>query len=257
MQVLFINIDDSGKISLKEEIAIYGGVSFISKDEKDKFITQYRSIVNDLKCRYCKIKTCNQKCPELKHSNLKNADKRRLINYIKKYFVFACIINNKKLYPNIINDKASKGRYNDYALRRLIKGLIVKLIKDRKINPYDELKIILNIDEQSTKTNGYYTLKDGLFEELKFGIINFNYAKKHQPIILGDLKIVLTYLKSDKSFVVQAADLIAGTTRKRNIYFKNNPQELLKSLKFANFLLFLPEYDNHKKKSSKALSQLG
>ena len=57
-QTIYINIDDSGKISA----------------EKDKFITQYKSIINDIKCKYCNLNKdlCNKtKCPELKHSNLK------------------------------------------------------------------------------------------------------------------------------------------------------------------------------------------
>ena len=54
-QIIYINIDDSGKLVNSEKVAIYAGVVFTSKKEKDKFITQYRSIVQELKCRYCKI----------------------------------------------------------------------------------------------------------------------------------------------------------------------------------------------------------
>lgn len=112
IQTIFINTDDSGKISPKEEIAVYGGVIFFNKKEKDKFITQYKKIINEIKCKYCKClpENCNNDCPELKHNNLKAKDNRRLINYIKIYIVLACVINNGKLYDHIINDKASKGR---------------------------------------------------------------------------------------------------------------------------------------------------
>ena len=243
LQTLYINIDDSGKISSKERIAVFGGIVFLNKNEKDKFITQYKSIINDIKCKYCNfnIDNCNKsECPELKHSNLKNSDIRRMINYIKKYIVIACVINNGKIYNHIINNKAAKGRYNDYALRRTIKGIITNLIKDNRINPKNPLKIILNIDEQSTKTNGYYNLKDGLIEELKYGIINFNYGKKHKAIISGTLEIKLTYQKSDKSYVVQAADLVAGTVRRKVIQFYDNLSELYKNLEFVDYKIFLP-----------------
>ena len=52
-QLICINIDDSGKLVNKEKVAIYAGIVFTSKKEKDKFITQYRSIVQSIKCRYC------------------------------------------------------------------------------------------------------------------------------------------------------------------------------------------------------------
>ena len=243
VQTLYINIDDSGKISLKEDVAIYGGIIFFEKSEKDKFITQYRSIIHSMKCKYCKnnIENCNQNCPELKHSNLKSTDKRRLLNYIKKYVIFSCIIDNNQLYQSIIRDKASKGRYNDYAIRRLIKGLLLKLVKEHKIDPNLPVKIILNIDEQSTKTNGYYNLKDGLTEELRYGIKNFNYEKVYKPVFHNDFDIMLTYLKSDKSFVVQAADLIAGMTRANAIKYINNRQDLSQSLNFVYYIIFLPK----------------
>ena len=239
-QTIYINLDDSGKMSTKEKIATYGGIVFQSKKEKDKFITQYRSIVNDIKCKYCQNKVCDKNsCPELKHHNLKNSDIRRITNYIKKYMVVALIIKNDKIYNHIIQDKASKGRYIDYALRRFIKGIIFSLVKEGKINPDDPINIVLNIDQQTTKSNGYYDLKSGLFEELKYGIINFNYSKKHKPIVHGKLDINLTYQRSDKSYVIQAADLVAGMVRKINLSVSDS-EEIGKKLAFIYFKLFLP-----------------
>ena len=55
-QEIYINLDDSGKLTTKEKISVYGGLVFLSKNEKDKFITQYKSIINDIKCDYCKNK---------------------------------------------------------------------------------------------------------------------------------------------------------------------------------------------------------
>jgi len=242
IQTIYINIDDSGKISTKERIAVYGGLVFLNKNEKDKFITQYRSIINSLKCNYCNFNNtnCNNKCPELKHSNLKNKDIRRIINYLKKYLIITCIIENNKLYDYIINNKASKGRYNDYAIRRTIRGIIAKLIMDNRIDANKPLKLIINIDEQSTKSNGYYTLKEGLVEELKYGITNYNYGKMHSPIIYNELDITLTYQKSDKSYVVQAADLVAGTIRKAVINSIDNPKEFQKVMTFVDYKIYLP-----------------
>lgn len=69
LQEIYINLDDSGKLTTNEEISVYGGLVFLSKKEKDKFITQYRSIINEIKCDYClsKKEKCLKKCPEKKY----------------------------------------------------------------------------------------------------------------------------------------------------------------------------------------------
>ena len=200
-QEIYINLDDSGKLTKKEKVSVYAGIVFLSKQEKDKFITQYRKIINEIKCSYCGQTKgeCTKKCKEIKNTNIKKGHKRRLMNYISKYYTIALIINNTKVYDHIISNKASKGRYIDYTIRRLIKSTIEELIKDKKINQHKNVRLIINIDEQSTKSNGYYNLKDGLTEELLY----------------GKLEIRLTYQDSGKSYLVQAADLIAGTTRGR------------------------------------------
>ena len=216
-QEIYINLDDSGKLTKKEKVSVYAGIVFLSKQEKDKFITQYRKIINEIKCSYCDQTKgeCTKKCKEIKNTNIKKGHKRRIMNYISKYYTIALIIDNTRVYDHIINNKASKGRYIDYTIRRLIKSTIEELIKDKKIDPYKNVRLIINIDEQSTKSNGYYNLKDGLTEELLHGIINYNYDITHKNILFGKLDISLSYQDSGKSYLVQAADLIAGTTRRK------------------------------------------
>ena len=48
-QEIYINLDDSGKLTKKEKVSVYAGIVFLSKQEKDKFITQYRKIINYIK----------------------------------------------------------------------------------------------------------------------------------------------------------------------------------------------------------------
>ena len=192
-QIVYINIDDSGKLVSSEKVAIYAGLVFTSKKEKDKFITQYRSIIQSIKCKYCEkdVTTCNtnKSCPELKHNMLKPKHIRQLMNYIKKYTILCCVINNSKVYPNIKDNTASRGRFLDYSLKLLIKHTIKGLIKDKRLNPNLPVKLVINIDEQATKTNGYYNLKDGIIEELKYGIFNYNYSYFNKPIINSDLEV--------------------------------------------------------------------
>ena len=243
-QIIYINIDDSGKLVNTEKVSIYAGLVFTSKKEKDKFITQYRSIVENIKCKYCNknISIClnNKSCPELKHNMLKQKHNRQLMNYIKKYSILCCIINNDKVYPNIKDNTASRGRFLDYCLKLLIKQTIKALIKENKINANLPVKLIINIDEQTTKTNGYYNLRDGIFEELKYGISNYNYGKFHKPIVNSDLEVIVSYQKSEKSYLIQASDLIAGTARKLYLNNINDSLEFSKRTNFINDKLILP-----------------
>lgn len=243
-QTVWINIDDSGKLVTTEKVSVYAGMVFTNKKEKDKFITQYRSIVNRMKCKYCKkdktICQNDRTCPELKHNMLKPEHNRQLLNYIKKYTVVSCVINNDQVYNTIKENTASRGRFLDYSLKRLIKVTFRGLIKDGLLDPNKPIKLILNIDEQTTKTNGYYNLRDGIIEELKYGIYNFNYDKVHEPIVYSDLQVEVSYQKSDKSYLIQAADLIAGTIRKNYINNLENVTEFIKRMNFVDYKLYLP-----------------
>jgi len=244
IQTIYINIDDSGKLVTGEKVAIYAGLLFTSKKEKDKFITQYRSIVQNLKCKYCNnhIIECknNSNCPELKHNMLKPKHNRQLMNYIKKYSILCCVINNDNIYPNIKNNTASRGRFLDYALKLLIKQTIKGLIHENLINPNNPVNLVINIDEQTTKTNGYYSLRDGIIEELKYGIYNYNYSIIHKPILNSELDVKICYQKSEKSYLIQASDLIAGTIRRTYLNNINNIVEFNKRISFVNYQLFLP-----------------
>lgn len=84
MQEIYINLDDSGKLTSNELISVYGGIVCTSKKEKDKFITQYKSIINNIKWNYCKhSENCDKSCSEIKNTNIKASDKRRIMNYLK------------------------------------------------------------------------------------------------------------------------------------------------------------------------------
>lgn len=239
-QEIYINLDDSGKLTPKESVCVYGGIIFLSKSEKDKFITQYRSIINEIKCNYC-FNKCNNNCPEIKNTNIKPSDKRRIMNYLKKYYIIGLIVKNDDVYSYIKNNKAAKGRFIDYSIRRMIKEIIKNFIKCKSIDPNKPVKIIINIDQQSTKSNGYYNLHDGLIEELKYGIVNYNYSSSISPILFSDLDIKVTYQDSGRSYVVQAADLLAGTIRRmalNNIDDKSS--RYLELSKLVDYKIMLP-----------------
>ena len=242
-QEVYICMDDSGKLSNYEDCCCYGGVVFLNKKEKDKFITQYRKIVSTIKCLECKQskENCDNRCVEVKNSKIRSSSNRRwIMNYIKKYLIFSCIINNKEINDCILNSKASKGRYLDYAQKMLIKTIFVKLINDRKIDPNKPVKLTMCIDEQTTKSNGYYNLKESIKEEFIHGIINYNYGVVYEAILHSDFDINIYYVDSKRNYLVQAADFVVGFSR--NIYLNSiknrdfNFNELFKDFDFIKKL---------------------
>ena len=222
MQEIYINLDDSGKLTYKDIYLVYAGVVFLSKKEKDRFINQYRSIINSIKSKYYG--------KEIKNINIKSKDKRRIINFLKREILIGLEVKNDLVYDEVKKSKASKGRFIDYGIKMLIKNLIVNLIQDGKIDNLKDIRIIINIDEQTTKSNGYYKLRGSLYEELKYGITNFNYLGRINPVLFGNLDIHLHYHNSKYSYLIQAADLVAGTFRRNLINNENSIVKFIVSL---------------------------
>jgi len=115
------------------------------------------------------------------------------------------------------------------------------LIAENKIDPERSVHLILNLDEQTTKSNGYYDLKFGILEELQNGIINYNYETFFNPI-LNDVSIEIKHQDSYNSLCVQAADLIVGEIRHKRIEYLNNRDFELYSKKtnFINTIIYMP-----------------
>ena len=123
----------------------------------------------------------------------------------------------------------------------MIKEVINNQIIKNNISSHKPLKVVINIDEQTTKSNGYYNLHDGLIEELKYGISNFNYACIYNPIFFNDLDIKISYQDSSKSYLVQAADLISGTIRRSVLNALINNENINNVLdNFINYKILLP-----------------
>lgn len=261
VQTIYMNMDDSGVLTkgkIDDPIFVYGGIIFLSKDEKDGFIRQYSALVNAIKPKYCKNfkiddninnefclthtkKNCKYNCPELKSSLIQPSDKRRFLNLIKNYHCSVAIVDNNKLYDSITKDKASKGRFKDYVIRRLVKEIIKQLISENQINPDMSVKLILNLDEQATKSNGYYDLKSGIVEELQYGIINYNYDTFFNPI-LSNVDVEIHHQDSYNSLCVQAADLIVGEIRHNRLNFLKNKDFgfYSRKTKFVNTIIYMP-----------------
>lgn len=209
---LFILMDDSGKLNSNENSCIYGGLFFYSSNEYMNFVNKYKSIINSLKCKYCSqnISNCDKECIEIKGTTrLKNSDKRRIFNLIKKEKNFGVFINNKSVYSGIMNDKSARGRFCDYAQKRIVKEIILYSISHKLIDTEKSLNLYIKIDESKTKSNGYYNLRDSIYEELINGIINYDYSIIHKPILKGNLKVKVKIYDSKYNFGIQSADIMS------------------------------------------------
>lgn len=212
-QHLYFYIDDSGKISDSENYSGFAGILFFSPQSKSEFSNKYKSILKNISCKYCNLdkNECSRNCPEIKGSIIHPGDRRRLINLSHQFYTFGVRINNSKLYPTIRSNKASKGRYTDYAIKRMIKKVIQDLLSQNLIACDDDLCINIYIDEMTTKSNGYYSLEESIKEELYYGISNFNYGCRFNPILKGTPKVYIRYQESDKQVGIQMADILANT----------------------------------------------
>lgn len=242
---IYIFMDDSGKLTSKERVSVFAGIAFTDQYEKDKFNRKHKKIINDIKCSYCenetKIPICKgDQCPEIKSYNIKKGDRRRIINLCKQHHTYGVIIDNTRVYPNILSSKASKGRYTDYAQKMIIKKIVNDFISNGTIDPNEDLNLIIRIDQQSTKSNGYYCLEDSIDEELAKGIYNFNYNMMHKPIIYGKLNVDVEYLDSKKVYSIQASDIIAGRVRNIALHSNSNVEKNQRLNSFLKTKIILP-----------------
>jgi len=240
---IFILMDDSGKINSNENSCIYGGLFFFSNTEYINFINKYKSIINNIKCSYCRKNNtdCNKDCTEIKGTTkLKPQDKRRLFNLLKKQNNYGVFINNKKLYNHIMNNKAARGRYSDYAQKRIIKEIVMYAINNNKINVNKEVSLNIKIDEAKTKSNGYYNLKDSIYEELVNGIINFDYSIIHKPILNKGLNLKVRNYNSKYHFGIQGADMISHYLHNQYEQQLQNGKDITSTTSFIEVKLYLP-----------------
>lgn len=260
-QIIYINMDDSGRLvkgEPNELVFVYGGVFFLSLKEQEDFARQYKALVNLIKPKYCRdfkndstidnnycishsYQNCSYNCPELKSNMLQAKDRRRLLNFIKKYDTSVAVVANYQLRDYIFDSKASKGRFKDYVIKREVKRIVENLISQNRINSKQPVILNLNLDEQSTISNGYYDLASSIREELQFGVMNYDYGISFPPI-LSSVEVKVKYKNSYYNYPVQAADLLVGEVRHCYYNYLQN-QDFATYRKRTNFLntsIYLP-----------------
>lgn len=242
-QELFILIDDSGKLNQNETSCIYGGLFFYSSNEYMNFINKYKKVINNLKCKYCKkdVNNCDKDCIEIKGTTrIKPSHQRQIFNLLKQQKNFGVFINNNRVYDNIMKDKSARGRFTDYAQKRIIKEIVLYAINEKKIDVNKPLNLYIKTDEYSSKTNGYYNLKDSIYEELVNGIINYDYSMIHKPILKNELKVKYTMYNSKYNYGIQSADYIAHYLHYQYGKQINDGKDISSTISFIEVKLFLP-----------------
>ena len=79
-----------------------------------------------------------------------------------------------------------------------------------------------------------------LLKNYNTGIYNYNYSVQYPPILNNTLEVCLNYQKSEKSYLIQASDLVAGTIRRTYLQNIGDIAEFSKRTQFIDYILFLP-----------------
>ncbi len=203
MQEIYFYLDDSGVLhrNANEQFFIYAGYVFLSHAEKDRALATYRKAARSV--------NPNPE-QELKAHGTKGKTKRYLNSILRDYESLACVVDTRRVYPNILSNKKSIHRYKDYCLKRIAKTKLTDLIARKKINPTIPTVIRFFIDNQPTSTDGIYNLRESIREELVNGISNFDYGVFHPPIFQNTLEVATSFCDSRKQPLIQAADIFAN-----------------------------------------------
>ena len=217
MQHIFFYFDDSGQLHRNDKAGrfVYAGYVFIGRDE-----------LNDAKRKYKSInrvtKQATGRTDEIKAYGLLPKYKRFLYNSMRSYQSLSVSVDISRLYERVLCNKKSICRYKDYALKRIIKAKLIELIRLKKILPCEDTILDISIDEQLTASNGHYSLKESVFEELRNGIVNYDYEKNYPPIFTSNLDVRVAYCVSSVNYMIQASDILAN--RIWSSYIANNPK---------------------------------
>lgn len=203
-EVVFF-FDDSGVLHKNEPSGyfVYAGYVFTDRETLDSAKRKY---INANK----KIKKSLNRTDELKAANLAPKHKRALFNSVSEFESVAVVVDISRVYNHILADKKSICRYKDYVLKRCVKNKLSELLSSGSLSKDEDIRIVIYIDEQLTATNGYYDLRDSIMEELKFGIVNFDYGIHHPHLFDGDVQVEILYCDSSMNYLIQASDILAN-----------------------------------------------
>jgi len=203
---IFVYSDESGVFDVvHNDFYVFGGVLFLSKDEKDSQARKYKSAEEIVRLSECKTPNC-----EIKATAISNKSKGKLYRALNDCEKFGIIINQNKLRKEIFSTKKHKQRYLDFAYKIAIKRKFEHMIKEGLINPLKVENIYFFVDEHTTATDGIYELRESMLQEFKEGMFSTDYVSFKEPIF-PNLKILeVSFCNSSKNTLVRAADIVAN-----------------------------------------------
>ena len=202
---IYFFFDDSGVLHKNEPSGffVYAGYVFLSRqdleDAKRKYIHANKQ-----------IKLYTNRKGELKAAGLPVKHKRALFTPLQDCESVSLAVDISRVYESILSDKRAICRYKDYVLKRCIKSKLQDLIRRELLYPTEDVRLHINIDEQLTATNGYYNLRDSIFEELAYGISNWDYGTFHPNVFSGKVSVEISYCESKNNYLIQASDILAN-----------------------------------------------
>lgn len=203
---LFVYSDESGVFdSIHNDYFVFGGVLFMSKQNKDIAERQYRAVERSLResGKY-------EALQELKASVLSNRDKGKIMRSLNNEQKFAVIIDQKKVLSQIFYNKKDKQRYLDYAYKIALKKFLLHLSSSNILNLESVEEMFVYCDEHATATSGKYELEEGLLAEYKNGTYNTSYQVFFPPATQNLKNLCVEFCASEKKTLIRAADIVAN-----------------------------------------------
>lgn len=231
---LYIYSDESGVFDkVHSKYFVFAGYIFLNKEEKEIACRKYSAVEREIKAN----KVPQNQSKELKASNLKNNNKRKLVNILKPFNKFSVVIELQDVYDEIFNNKKSKQRFMDFAYKLVIKRKIEELIINSKIKPSEVVSLNIYVDEHTTATNGQYELSESIQQEFVRGMYNSTFTKYMPPILPNVKSFKLKYCDSSNELMIRASDIFANKIY--HLLLNNKKDEIAKIDK--NYNMFLPK----------------
>lgn len=203
---IFVYSDESGVFDVvHNKIYVFGGLVFLSKEDKDVETRKYISVENQIKNSEGLSSNI-----EAKANLLSNKSKNKIFRSLNNCEKFGVVIKQEDVHSNIFTSKYHKQRFLDFAYKLAIKRKLESLIRKGKINPQTVDNIYFYVDEHTIATDGKYTLTDSLLQEFKHGVYTASFSTFKPPIFPNLKSLKVTYCNSRKTPLVRAADIVAN-----------------------------------------------
>lgn len=202
---IFIYSDESGVFDREhDDFYVYGGLLFTNKDSRDDAVRLYRSVEEEISCKYAPG-------VELKATTVKGKHKRRLFGATHGFYRFGGIVNQKTVNAGYYSHKKSKQRYLDFVYKLSVKNALLQLQQNEALDLDAIERLIIYTDEHTTATDGIYELREAVYHELHIGTQNYEHNLFFPPILANLKDVELKSCDSKQFPLVRAADIIANT----------------------------------------------